>query len=190
MKTLLMWFNYPIFQMRLQKPEIQRHSSKVTGLLCQWQCQTQNPGTWTLGFLTHLSVLEHGLEIYLNWRMGISKHKSPSENHGLRIQRKRILQKGFPRSPLLLCLSPEWLAQVMFAWWNFPRQGEGWRQEHPGRFLGKMNILSLFSKQMFRKGNGNTSQNSDWSKTQMMYQTSISFMRRRGTVARGHQGDC
>lgn len=51
-------------------------------------------------------------------------------------------------------------------------------QERPGRFLQEMNILSLSSKQMLRKGDCNVSQNSGWSKTQMTYQTGVPAGRR------------
>lgn len=42
MKTLVIQFNAPIFQLRIQRPEKQRHSSKVTELLTG----QARPRTW------------------------------------------------------------------------------------------------------------------------------------------------
>ena len=104
---------------------------------------------------------------------------------------ERILQKAFPPAPLLPCPTTCMVSSAHVCLTEFPKAG-GWRtgRNALGGSRGRWTSSLYFQSKCSRKGNGNTSQNSGRSKTQMTYQTGISFMRWRGTVARGHQGDC
>lgn len=114
----------------------QRQLPKVTELLSgKARPRTQMLGHWAF-YCT--CVMKHGFEI-LNWCVGtIVKTNDLPKITTWDSKGKRIVQIAFPWSlPPQRVQSPgEWLVQLMFVWWNFPRQGEDWPAGMPWEVLG------------------------------------------------------